>query len=150
MPEYTDPERLYTLTSPEGWLPLTHEGSPHVSLASLTTGGYLKIEAYQFEQPKADEMRPEKTLRALLNCERRTWPQVGEPLIRSRTREGIAIASSGFTRNEPPGDEHAADFGHTRAWVFTRADVQVRCLYRCRSTDAGEDDVLAGLDLGRS
>ena len=52
----------------------------------------------------------------------------------------MAIASAGFTRVEPPGDEHAADFGHTRAWVFTRSDVQVRCLYRCRSTDAGEDD----------
>src|SRR5437867_4861677 len=140
MAEYSDPERLYSLDYPEGWLPLTHEGSPHVSLASLTTGGYLKIEAYRFEQPKADEMRPEKTLRALLNCELRTWPQVGEPLIRCRTREGMAIASAGFTRVEPPGDEHAADFGHTRAWVFTRGDVQVRCLYRCRSTDAGEDD----------
>lgn len=140
MPEYTDPERLYTLTSPEGWLPLTHEGSPHVSLASLTTGGYLKIEAYQFEQPKPEELRPEKTLRALLECERRTWPQVGEPSIRCRTREGMAIASTAYTRIESAGDEHAADFGHTRAWIFTRDDVQVRCLYRCRSTDAGVDD----------
>lgn len=140
MPEYSDPERLYTLDYPEGWLPLTHEGSPHVSLASLTTGGYLKIEVYQFEQPKAEEIRPEHTLRALLDCERRTWPEVGEPLIRCRNRDGMVIASSGFTRIEPAGDEHASDFGHTRAWVFTRNDVQARCLYRCRSTDAGVDD----------
>jgi hypothetical protein len=140
MPEYSDPERLYTLDYPDGWLPLTHEGSPHVSLASLTTGGYLKIEAYQFEQPRTDEIRPERTLRALLDCERRNWPQIGEPLIRCRTRDTMTVASAGFTRIEPAGDEHAADFGHTRAWVFTREDVQVRCLYRCRSTDAGVDD----------
>jgi hypothetical protein len=140
MPEYSDPERLYTLDYPEGWLPLTHEGSPHVSLASLTTGGYLKIEAYQFEQPKVEEIRPEKTLRAMLDCERRTWPQIGEPLIRCRNREAMLVASAGFTRIELAGDEHASDFGHTRAWVFTRDDVQVRCLYRCRSTDAGVDD----------
>jgi hypothetical protein len=140
MPEYSDPERLYTLDYPEGWLPLTHEGSAHVSLASLTTGGYLKIEAYQFEQPKADEIRPEQTLRALLECERRTWPQIGQPMIRCRTRDGMVVANAGFTRIEPGGDEHASDFGHTRAWVFTRDDVQVRCLYRCRSSDAGVDD----------
>ncbi len=140
MSEYSDPERLYTLDYPDGWLPLTHEGSPHVTLASLTTGGYLKIEAYQFEQPKTDEMRPEKTLRALLDCERRTWPQVGEPLIRCRTREGMAIAMATYTRIEMEGDDHAADFGHTQAWIFSRGDVQVRCLFRCRSTDAGEDD----------
>jgi hypothetical protein len=140
MPEYSDPERLYTLDYPEGWLPLTHEGSPHVSLASLTTGGYLKIEAYQFEQPQAEEIRPERTLRALLDCERRTWPQIGEPLIHCRQRAGMTVANAGYTRIEPGGDAHASDFGHTRAWVFTRDNVQVRCLYRCRSTDAGVDD----------
>src|SRR5437867_10755214 len=104
MPEYSDPGKLYTVDYPEGWLPLTHEGSPHVSLASLTTGGYLKIEAYQFEQPKPDELRPEKTLRALLECERRTWPQIGKPSIRCRTREGMTIASTDYTRIEPAGD----------------------------------------------
>ncbi len=140
MPEYCDPDRLYTLHYPDGWLPLTHEGSPHVSLASLTTGGYLKIEAYQFEQPNPDEIRPETTLRALLDCERRAWPQIGEPTIRTRVRDGMTIASASFTRIEPPGDAHAADFGHARAWVFARDNVQVRCLYRCRSTDAGVDD----------
>jgi hypothetical protein len=140
MPEYSDPEKLYTIDYPEGWLPLTHEGSPHVSLASLTTGGYLKIEAYQFEQPSPDDMRPERTLHALVDCEKRMWPQIDDPSISSRTRDGIAVASTSFTRTEPAGDEHAADFGHTRAWVFTRGNVQVRCLYRCRSTDAGIDD----------
>ena len=140
MPEYSDPEKIYTVDYPEGWLPLTHEGSPHVSLASLTTGGYLKIEAYQFEQPAPEDMRPERTLRALIDCEKRTWPQIDDPSISCRTREGIALACTSFTRTELAGDEHAADFGHTRAWVFTRGTVQVRCLYRCRSSDAGIDD----------
>ena len=81
MPEYSDPESLYTLDYPEGWLPLTHEGSQHVSLASLTTGGYLKIEAYEFDQPNLDEIRPEKTLRTLTECDRRNWPQLGEAPI---------------------------------------------------------------------
>ena len=140
MSEYSDPERLYSLEYPEGWLTLTHEGSPHVSLASLTTGGYLKIEAYQFEQPNPGELRPEHSLRKLLECDRRSWPQIGEPPIRCRTREGMAVASASYTRVEPAGDAHAADFGHTRAWFFTRGDAQVRCLFRCRSSDAGVDD----------
>ncbi len=140
MPEYSDPEKNYTLEYPEGWLPLTHEGSPHVSLASLTTGGYLKIEAYRFEEPTPDEMRPEKTLRALIECERRSWPQIEHPSVLCNSREGMAVAHSNYTRVEPPDEDHASDFGHTRAWVFTRGTVQVRCLYRCRSNDAGEDD----------
>lgn len=140
MPEYSDPESRYTVDYPEGWLPLTHEGSPHVSLASLTTGGYLKIEAHKFDQPVIDDLRPEKHLHDLLEAERRTWPQIGEPLIRRRNRDGMAMALTGFTRIEPKDDAHASDFGHTRAWVFTRGDVQVRCVYRCRSTDANVDD----------
>jgi hypothetical protein len=140
MPEYTDPGRLYTLEYAEGWLPLTHEGSPHVSFASLTTGGYLKIEAYQFEQPNDEQMRPERTLRALLQCEKQTWPVIGDPAVVTCTRDGMALASASYTRTEPPGDEYAADFGHTRVWVFSRGAVQVRCLYRCRSGDAGIDD----------
>ena len=144
MPEYSDPESLYTLDYPEGWLPLTHEGSPHVSLASLTTGGYLKIEAYEFDHAKPEELHPEKTLRALTECERRSWPQIGEPPIQRRTRDGMSFAYTTYTRVEPKDEAHAADFGHTRAWVFTRGDTQVRCLYRCRSNDSGTDD--EGLD----
>jgi hypothetical protein len=140
MPEYSDPERIYTIEYSDGWLPLTHEGSPHVSLASLTTGGYLKIEAYQFEQSAPEELRPERTLRALLDCERRTWPKIGDPPIQSSFRNSTAGASMTYTRTERRGDAHAADFGHTRAWVFTHGQTQVRCLYRCRSTDAGVDD----------
>lgn len=140
MPEYSDPEGLYTLDYPDGWLPLTHEGSPHVSLASLTTGGYLKIEAYEFEQPNPAEMLPDKTLRTLTECERRHWPQIGEPLIQRRTRDGMTFAYTTYTRIEPKDDAHATDFGHTRAWVFTRGNTQVRCLYRCRSNDAATDD----------
>ena len=45
-----------------------------------------------------------------------------------------------YTRTEPTGEDHLADFGHTRAWIFSRGRVQVRCLYRCRSNDAGVDD----------
>ncbi|MEI6082794.1 MAG: hypothetical protein WCS70_00680 [Verrucomicrobiota bacterium] len=140
MPEYSDPESLYTLDYPEGWLPLTHEGSQHVSLASLTTGGYLKIEAYEFDQPNVDELRPEKTLRTLTEAERRTWAQIGEPHIQRRSRDYMNFAYTTYTRIEPKDEAHATDFGHTRAWVFTRGDTQVRGLYRCRSTDAGVDD----------
>ena len=57
MPEYSDPDKSYTISYPDGWLPLTHEGSPHVSLASLTTGGYLKVEACQFEKAVPEAMR---------------------------------------------------------------------------------------------
>ncbi|MGA2221911.1 MAG: hypothetical protein ABSH21_09065 [Verrucomicrobiia bacterium] len=140
MAEYSDPEKNYTLEYPEGWLPLTHEGSPHVSLASLTTGGYLKIEAYQFEHPTPEEMRPERTLRALIDCEKRSWPQIDTPSIGCGSRGSMTTAYMGYTRIEPKGDKHAADFGHARAWVFTRGNIQVRCLYRCRSSDAGIDD----------
>lgn len=140
MPEYSDPESLYTLDYPEGWLPLTHEGSQHVSLASLTTGGYLKIEASEFAQPNPNELRPEKTLRALTASEAKTWPQIGEPPIQCRSRDYMNYAFTTYTRVEPKDDAHVTDFGHTRAWVFTRGDTQVRCLYRCRSTDAGVDD----------
>jgi hypothetical protein len=140
MPEYSDPEKNYTISYPDGWLPLTHEGSPHVSFASLTTGGYVKVEAYQFEKPTPDVMRPERTLQALVDCEKRVWPQIEEPLIQRGSRNGSGLAYMTYTRAEPAGEEHVADFGHTRAWVFTRGRVQVRCLYRCRSDDAGVDD----------
>jgi hypothetical protein len=140
MPEYSDPEKNYTIEYPDGWLPLTQEGSPHVSLASLTTGGYLKLEAYHFVQPAAEELRPERTLHALIECEKRSWPQIGEPVIQTGFRNGTAVAYTTYTRREPKGEEYAADFGHARAWVFSRGSVQVRCLYRCRSDDADIDD----------
>ena len=140
MPEYSDPEKNYTISYPEGWLPLTHEGSPHVSLASLTTGGYLKVEACQFEKPAPETMRPERALQSLVDCEKRSWPNIEEPVIQRSSRSGSALAYMTYTRAEPKGEEHLADFGHTRAWVFSRGRVQVRCLYRCRSSDAGVDD----------
>jgi hypothetical protein len=140
MPEYSDPEKNYTIAYPDGWLPLTHEGSPHVSLASLTTGGYLKIEAYQFAEPTDEAMRPERTLRALIECDKRNWPVIGNPPIQRGSRCGSAMAYTSYTRVEPKGEQHAADFGHTRAWVFSRGRVQVRCLYRCRSDDSRIDD----------
>lgn len=140
MPEYSDPEQTYTVSYPDGWLPLTHEGSPHVSLASLTTGGYLKVEACQFEKPTSDTMRPDRALQSLFECEKRSWPQIDDPVIQHGSRSGSALAYMTFTRVEPTGEEHLADFGHTRAWVFSRGRVQVRCLYRCRSSDAGVDD----------
>ncbi len=146
MPEYSDPEKSYTISYPEGWLPLTHEGSPHVSLASLTTGGYLKVEACQFEKPAPESMQPERALQSLIECEKRTWPNIDFPLIQRSSRNGSALAYMTFTRVELPDEEHLADFGHTRAWIFTRGRVQVRCLYRCRSSDAGvDDDELEGI-----
>jgi len=140
MPEYSDPEKSYTISYPDGWLPLTHEGSPHVSLASLTTGGYLKIEACQFEKPAPESMQPERALQSLIECEKRSWPEIDYPLIQRSSRNGSAAAYMTFTRVEQQDEEHLADFGHTRAWIFTRGRVQVRCLYRCRSSDAGVDD----------
>ncbi len=140
MPEYSDAEKNYTISYPDGWLPLTHEGSPHVSLASLTTGGYLKVEACQFEKPAPDTMRPELALQSLVECERRSWPNIEEPVIQRGSRSGSTLAYMTYTRAEPQGEDHLTDFGHTRAWVFSRGRVQVRCLYRCRSNDAGVDD----------
>lgn len=136
MCEYSDPAKLYRLDYPDGWLPLTQEGSPHVSLASLTTGGCLAIEAYQFE-PSAAEPAPEQALQALIGADRRVWPEIGEPRVICSTRNGAASAYATYSRPEPAG---RSDSGHTRAWVFSRGDVQVRCQYRCRQSDAGSDD----------
>ena len=140
MPEYADPNRNYSLTYPDGWLPLTHEGSPHVSLASLTTGGYFNIEACQYNQPGADLMRPEKTLSSLIECENRHGRSMSDLSIHRASRHGASLAYLTHTRVERQSDEDSADFGHTRAWVFSRGHVQVRCVYRCRSEDAGIDD----------
>lgn len=140
MPQYSDPENLYTLEYPEGWLPLTHEGSPHVSLASLETGGYLKIEAYLFDPPITNELRPERALGALIECEQRQHPRLSTTPIQLLYRDGMAIAYTSFSRAELPANRATADFGHVRAWVFTRGNIQVRCLYRCRRTDAQVDD----------
>jgi hypothetical protein len=140
MTAYSDPSKIYTLEHPESWLPLTQEGSPHVSFASLTTGGYLKVEAYQIEQPAVAEMRPERILEALVACERRTWPDIGNPRIARGIRNGAGSAYVTYTRKEAPSSKDTTDFGHIRAWVFTRDQMQVRCLYRCRSHDAGTDD----------
>lgn len=139
MCEYRDPENNFTLDYPEGWLPLTHEGTPHVSLASLTTGGYLKVECYHFDQPNPATLRPEHTMRALLDCERRTWPEIGEPQVEVGYANGSATAHASYTRREARGNDNS-DFGHARVWVFTRGHVQVRCLYRCRTDDEGTDD----------
>jgi hypothetical protein len=152
VPDYSDPEKSYTISYPEGWLPLTHEGSPHVSFASLTTGGYLKVEACQFEKPVPDTMRPDRALRSLIECEKRSWPHIDDPVIQRNTRSGSALAYMTYTRVEPQGEEHLADFGHMRAWVFSRGRVQVRCLYRCRSGDAAVDDdelemIISSLEL---
>jgi len=140
MREYRDPENHYSLQYPEGWLPLTHEGSPHVSLASLITGGYLKLEAQHHNPAATESVHPEQAIRALIGCELRNQPDQPRPEIRATTRDGAQIAQATFTRKEPAGEGHAADFGHTRVWVFARGDIQVRCLYRCRSDDQGTDD----------
>jgi hypothetical protein len=140
MTAYTDSSKIYSLEYPEGWLPLTQEGSPHVSFASLTTGGYLKIEAFQIEHSAVAEMRPERLLQALLACERRVHPEIGEPRIAVSIRNGAACAYVTYTRQEAASGKNTHDFGHVRAWAFTRDQMQVRCLYRCRNHDAGTDD----------
>jgi hypothetical protein len=140
MVEYSDPEKTYSLEYPEGWLPLTHEGLTNISLASLTTGGYLEVEAYHFSDTQAPLPAPERTLAALIEYERRTHPDIGSPPIRHGFRNAAASAYSQFTRTETAVPKHATDFGHARAWVFCRGSVQVRCVYRCRSEDATTDD----------
>jgi len=140
MREYRDPENKFSVQYPDGWLPLTHEGTPHVSLASLTTGGYLKIEAHQFDPAQTEEAQPEKTIRALVGCELRNHPELAEPVVQLAQTNGSVVAHTTFTRQEVPGEDNAADFGHTRAWVIGRGAIQVRCLYRCRSADKGTDD----------
>lgn len=152
MAEYLDTEQLYRIEYPESWLPLTQEGSRHVTLASLTTGGYLKIEAHRLEHSDSAALRPEHTLESLLAAERRQWPEIGTPVIRSAVRHGYRVAFATFTRTEADADRPTDDFGHVRAWVYVRGEVQVRCLYRCRSDDAGIDDeelqpMLASLEI---
>lgn len=140
MAEYVDTEQLYRIEYPERWLPLTQEGSRHVSLASLTTGGYLRIEAHRFDHAAAAALRPERALESFLDLERRRWPEIGAPPIRRATRNGNQIAYAAFTRAETAADRRRDDFGRVRAWVYVRGETQVRCLYRCRSDDAGVDD----------
>jgi hypothetical protein len=140
MPEYSDPDKQYTIVYPDNWLPLTHEGSPHISLASLTTGGFLKIEAYQFEHADPAKMQPEAALQALIECDRRSWPSIEPPSIQRQYRRSATSAYANYSRTESANGEQSADFGNTRVWVFSKGKVQVRCLYRCRNTDAGTDD----------
>lgn len=140
MPEHSDPDKLYTIVYPDHWLPLTHEGSPHISLASLTTGGFLKIEAYQFERPDPDKIRPEITVSAMTESDRRTWPSIKKPRITSGPRDGMLVAQTTYSRNESESTDNAIQLGHSRVWAFTRGQTQVRCLYRCRTMDAGVDD----------
>ena len=140
MSEYRDPQNHFAFEYPEGWLPLTHEGSPHLSLASLTTGGFLKIEGYQFLHAAPNDLRPEGILRTLLNCEQRRWPQMGLPAIHTGMHQGALAAWASFTRRETGDLPRGTDLGHTRAWVFSRGSVQVRCFYRCRSEDCQTDD----------
>jgi len=141
MTEYNDPGRHYKLAYPDGWLPLTQEGTPHISFASLVTGGYLRIEALEGEPGKPETVRPEATLRSFLACEDRARPNFDVPAVKTLHRTGAASAYVTFTRPEPAGPKQIADFGHTRAWAFARGNVQVRCVYRCRATDAGVDDL---------
>lgn len=140
MPHYGDPEQIYELEYPDGWLPLTHEGSPHVSFASLTTGGYLRLEAYRFPNLPAEKLRPERALHALLACEQRAQPKAVVSAVRLSSRDGMSIATAEFIRPEQTAPQTGADFGHLRAWVFSRDHAQVRGLYRCRRDDTGVDD----------
>ncbi|NQU12178.1 hypothetical protein HQ590_15395 [bacterium] len=140
MSQYRDPENHYVLEHPEGWLPLTHEGSAHVSLASLTTGGYLRVEAYEFTHPNPESLRPANSLRALLDCEKRNFSLTAEPQITRGNRSGMTMAVTSFRRQRVAGAAPGTDFDYGRGWVFTRGQTQVRCLYRCRASDAGTDD----------
>lgn len=140
MPQYSDPERSYTIEHPATWLPLTEEGSPHIGLASLITGGYLKIEACQFDNPSQALLQPAKALRVLIEADQRHWPATGSPTITIGMQDGVSCAQTTYTGSGTRGGRPADGFGHTRGWVFSRGRVQVRCLYRCRLDDAGMDD----------
>ena len=140
MVEYSDAEKMYSLEYPEGWLPLTQEGRTLINLASLTTGGYIEVEARHFTDTQAPAPLPEQALAALLDHERHAHPEIGHPPIRRGSRNGASMAFSWFTRPEADATDRVTDFGHTRAWVFCRGNVQVQCVYRCRSGDAMTDD----------
>lgn len=140
MPQYTDPERHYSVEYPTQWLPLTDAGSPQISLASLTTGGYLRLESFQFEQLAHTVMTAEATLQALIESDKRHWPQLVAPAILNHVHNGRWTAYAAYSRAETTQHSQRADYGHTRAWVMNQGHVQVRCVYRCRRSDAGVDD----------
>jgi hypothetical protein len=140
MPQYTDPERHYSVEYPTRWLPLTDEGSPQISLASLTTGGYLRLESFQFEQLAHTVMTAEATLQALLESDKRHGPPLAAPAIVTNVRNGRWTAYVAYRRAETTQGATQADYGYTRAWVMNQGRVQVRCVYRCRRNDAGVDD----------
>jgi hypothetical protein len=136
---YTDPERHYSLEYPASWLPLTGEGTPHISFASLTTGGCLRMEAYRFEQPADTVLPAAAAIRALLASDRRHWPALGTPAVHTVIRGSLRSARTTYTRPETRSTDEP-DWGLTRAWVFNRGHIQVRGVYRCRQVDAGVDD----------
>ena len=140
MPQYSDAEGSYTIEYPESWLPLTDEGSPHIGLASLLTGGYLKIEACRFDNPTHALLRPAMALRTLVEADHRHRPASEAPAVLGIARSGVTGAHTTYSTAECKGGGPATGFGHTRAWVFSRGGLQVRCLYRCRRCDAGADD----------
>lgn len=148
MTEYDDPGRHYKLEYPDGWLPLTQEGTPHISFASLVTGGCLRIDAYECEPVPGELVPPEATLRSFLAYEERSRPILDISAVNTLHRTGTASAYVTFTRSEPAGPKQITDFGHTRAWAFARENVRVRCVYRCRVTDAGVDDADLDVILG--
>ena len=137
---YTDSEGSYTIEYPETWLPLTDEGSPHVSLASLLTGGQLQIETCQFDHLAHQLLRPTAALLALIEAEQRRWPACDRPAIVTTARGDLSRAQTTYSHPQPKRDTSATGFGQTRAWVFSRGCLQVRCLYHCRHSDAGIDD----------
>lgn len=139
MPHYTDPERHYSMEYPSRWLPLTGEGTPHVSFASLTTGGCLRIEAYRFEQPAETVLPALSAVQKLIESDRHRWAAIGTPRATTASRRGLRMATTTYTRPETPGRDEP-DLGLTRIWILNQSHVQVRCVYRCRRVDATVDD----------
>jgi len=135
MPQYTDADHNYTIEYPSMWVALTDEGSPHISLASLVTGGSLRIEAYRSSSP-AGNLRPEATLRALVEADCQRRPPGLQPAILPSQLGGLHSATTCYDLPETRGSA----CGHARSWVFNCGHAQVRCCYRCRQSDAGLDD----------
>ncbi len=135
MQEYSDPAGSYTIEFPDAWLPLAEEGSPHVNLASLTTGGQLRIEVHRFDQCPERMLPPEVALRSLVQADRYHRRTASDLPVATEKARGGSVACADYDCPEKLGD-----FGHVRLWARNRGCVQVRCVYRCRRADAGTDD----------
>jgi hypothetical protein len=140
MARYTDPQQHFSVFYPDDWLPLTRENSPHVDFVSAATGGFLRVESRQFLHNVPAEQRPERFLETLIARENGGKNSFSVPPIEHFHRHGAEGVHVSYTLPRDFCTSDAEILRHVRVWVFTRGPIQVRCLYRCRAQQAGEDD----------